>query len=283
VWRLRRHVISPDVRSYAEQLSRDGFLVVPDFLPADQFERVKAEFDASRETQSGGREHKRINGLVLENRNLSAEAGLFPAVRRYVEENAVVYKIVSSVLKSKIKYTAPVYAEIWRCPDPLAVNEDLENVLHADVHYPTVKLWLYMNEVDETNAAFVYAPGSHKLTFARLRHEYDLSVRQALIKSGRLEEIPHELLDRGRNCISSRYAAAMKLIENPVCGAPNTLVIANNLGFHKRGRFTTTRERATLAMSFRYVASLHHRIYPALYATPRYRNEYEPGRLPVLS
>lgn len=277
-WGLRTKQVSPDVQTYLVRMERDGIVVIPDFLPEEAFASVKADFDRSRdEANRLGYTHNHLNGLLQETRNLSAEPDRFPAVRVHLEENPIVYRIVSATLRCRIKYTAPVYAEIWRCPDPASQNMDLENVLHADVHYPTVKLWLYMNEIDGANAAFTYARGSQKFTFYRMMHEYDLSVREALMKRGRAT--PH-LLDRGRNRIADHYLAKMKVAEGQICGKPNTLVISNNFGFHKRGVFSRTVERATLGMSFRYVESLHHFIYPRFNSTARSANQYEPGQVP---
>jgi hypothetical protein len=50
---------------------------------------------------------------------------------------------------------------------------------HADVNYPTVKVFWYLNDVDESNAAYIYAKGSHKMSLKRLLFEYKLSVRYA--------------------------------------------------------------------------------------------------------
>ncbi len=272
----------PDVAYYVDVLDRDGVVVIPDFLSPAEFAAVKEEFEGSRTRKHESRYTRtHIKSLVWESLNLSAHAYQFPAIRAYVEENPVIYKLASAVLRRKIKYTAPVYAEIWTCPDPSAPNVDIENVLHADVHYPTVKLWLYMDDIDERNGAYIYARGSHRLTLARVMHEYEISIREAMMERGRAGEIPAHLVDRGRNRISDKCWAKMKIAESQICGKANTLVFSNNFGFHKRGVFLTNQERLALSMSFRYVDSLHHRVYPSLWTTPIPGNEYVPGRVPL--
>ena len=280
LWVASPRPVDSDVKYYADLLDRDGIVAIPDFLPPAEFAAVKEEFEWSRAQEHKSR-CKPVNNLVSETYNLSAHAGEFPAIRAYVEENPVIYKLASAVLRCKVKYTAPVYAEIWRCPDPNAPNTDIENVLHADVHYPTVKLWLYMDDIDEGCGAYIYAFGSHRLTLARVRHEYEMSVRDAMMRRGRVWEIPTHLLDRGRIRVSDECLVKMKIIETQICGKANTLVFSNNSGFHKRGVFASSRGRAALSMSYRYVESLHHRIYPWLWTTPRPGNAYIPGRVPV--
>src|SRR4029078_7928011 len=53
------------------------------------------------------------------------------------------------------------------------------NLLHAHVHYPTAKAWLYLNDIDERNGALVYGKGTQRMTPARLRYEYEASIRVA--------------------------------------------------------------------------------------------------------
>ena len=61
-------------------------------------------------------------------------------------------------------------------------EQHVEALLHADTHYPTVKAWLFLTDIDENNGAFVYSKGSHKLSFARVRHEYEISVNTARMR-----------------------------------------------------------------------------------------------------
>ncbi len=263
VWMLRRWSVTEDVRCYVDELMRGGVVVIPNFLTAEQFEAVKSEFDRSRDKEKVSRYNRRlVNGLVSETFNFSKAPGEFPCIKRYVHENPVIYELASAVLKRRIKYPAAVIGEIYRNEDPGEPNVDVENVLHADVHYPTVKAWLYMSHVDERNGAYTYAYGSHKLNWPRIMHEYDMSVRQALMRKGRLDDVEEELIDRGRNRIADEHFRNMNVVEKQLCGGPNTLVVSNNFGFHRRGTLTTTREREALTMSFRYVETLYHAVYP---------------------
>lgn len=116
-------------------------------------------------------------------------------------------------------------------------------------------MFFYLNKVDETNGAFVYAKGSHKLTIARLVHEYELSVREAKLAKGL--PIPECLWERRvnevRNVIKPENWSRMKISETQMCVEPNTLVIANNMGFHRRGAFTSSEPRKALLINYRNV------------------------------
>jgi hypothetical protein len=279
-WRLTPRRVSADVRPYVEQLDRDGIAVIPNFLPPEQFAEVKQDFERSLGPAYQKRyERKLIDGLVLDRANLSRAPSDFPAIKRYVEENPTIYGMVSGVLRCRTKYTTPVWTEIFHCPDPSAPNVDTQNVLHADVHYPTVKLWLYIDDVDESNAAYFYARGSHRMTLARLLHEYDMSVRETLMDKGRSGAIPADLIDRGRNRVKDVHRSRMGIRETQYCAKANTLVMSNNCGFHKRGVFSTTHRRAALLMSFRHVDSWQYKIYPVFGLLDRPKSAT--GRVPA--
>ncbi len=106
---------------------------------------------------------------------------------------------------------------------------DPQKNLHADTFHPTMKFWLYLDDVDDHNGPFNYIPGSNRLSYHRLKWEYRTS-QQA-------HKNPDPLAARG----SFRFSAA----DREVIGlAPphafkvkkNTLLIANTFGVHGRGQ-----------------------------------------------
>jgi hypothetical protein len=133
------------------------------------------------------------------------------------------------------------------------IDNDIENILHADLHVPTVKMFFYLSKTDEKNGAFVYAKGSHKLTLARLLHEYELSIREAKLKQGK--KVSDSLLARRaaqvRNIIKPANLRRMKIVETQICVPPNTLVVANNMGFHRLGEFHGDESRRALLINYR--------------------------------
>lgn len=95
---------------------------------------------------------------------------------------------------------------------------DGETELHIDTFFDTHKIWLYLDDVDPSNAPFVYVPGSHLLDRVRLRYEY-LESTTSNRRSRRVGE--DEVRQRGleRRTISCRR---------------NTLLVANTFGYHCR-------------------------------------------------
>ena len=127
--------------------------------------------------------------------------------------------------------------------------------MEAHVHYPTCKAWLYLNDIDERNGAFIFCKGSQKMTPARLAYEYEASIRVA---RNRHTSSNNGLLRKP----TQRQISAMKLRETSMCGKANTLLIANTQGFHRMGEFSDERPREKIYICFRDVESAQNRRTP---------------------
>jgi hypothetical protein len=256
-WRLRKSPVAPEIREYVEILNRDGVLIIPDFLSTLKFSLIREEFHRLQshlvfkpfKDVPRGKIH--VARFPLKDHDES-----FPYIKEYLEANSLILQLVPAVIKRPVTSGPEVLINVYRKADDAAPENDVETILHADLHIPTVKAFYFLNDIDESNGAFVYVKGSHKFTIDRLRHEYDISVRTAKLKRGD-DDIPeHLLVTRGphkRNIISESSLRKMNAVETSICGKANTLVIANNMGFHRRGEFTSDQPRATILLNFRHL------------------------------
>jgi hypothetical protein len=158
---------------------------------------------------------------------------------------------VSYVTRRPVSYLPEVVVQSLTLPRDRRDDRDRECVLHADRHYPTVKVFLYLNENVVENGAFVFSPGSHRMTRTRLRHEYEMSVREALWRRGRKGDIPSSLVERNRNAPGPEIRSAFP--ERSMTGRKNTLVIVNVGGLHRRGVMQPGTNRRAIRMIFHYV------------------------------
>jgi len=98
--------------------------------------------------------------------------------------------------------------------------------LHADTFHPTMKAWLYLDDVTEANGPFAYVPGSNRLTWRRL-------AGNTPERAGR--DLPDRYSRRGSLRLTETDRQALGLPEPRHFAVPaNTLVIANTFGFHAR-------------------------------------------------
>lgn len=251
---LRRGYVSRDLESQIRTIERDGFLLLPDFLEPERFEAVVNEFEAAN---SGVplEPYQGVENAKLYRRQLRVAdtPELFPVIRTTFQRNAKLDGIVSGIIRRPITAPPEVLLDTYACLNRNGVDNDIENILHADLHVPTIKMFFYLSKTDESNGAFIYAKGSQKLTVARLRHEYEMSVRQAKLSRG-LAVAPELLETRGslvRNVIDPEHRRRMKIEESQLCVEANTLVIVNNMGFHRRGQFNSDRPRKALLINYR--------------------------------
>jgi hypothetical protein len=200
---------------------RDGFVVRPEFLPAEQFAalavQVKAYRGPLREISEGDTIMRKI---ALDRRALS-ELPALGAVLRSREWHGL------------IRYAGSRDAEpvVWvqsilrhACAGPV----DPQTLLHADTFHPTVKAWLFLTDVAEDAGPFTYVPGSHRLTTERLAWERRMSL------SARAS--PNAEDRQGSFRIDPAELSLLGLPQPRAFAVPaNTLIVADTFGFHARG------------------------------------------------
>ena len=215
--RLAR-LVSPDDRA---AFDRDGFVLKRDVLPASDFAELRRQvFDRrapAREMLQGDTITRRI---ALDPRALVA----MPAVARLLgsAEWRGLMRYVGSYDSEPIAYVQTILSQVNdREPDP-------QTALHADTFHPTVKAWLFLTDVAEDEGPFVYVPGSHRMTPARLEWERQRSI----VAATQLDR----LSARGSLRVEAEELGALGLPEPKAFAVPaNTLVVADTSGFHARG------------------------------------------------
>lgn len=252
-WRLRSKRVTAGNEEYVSSLDRNGILVINNFLADTEFDLVKKEYsNAIRESTL--RPYKEIDAANLHRIQIPvSHSERFRSIEKHFQNNSVLDDIAGAVVHRKIVKRPEVFLDFYKKVRSSGVENDIENILHADLHAPTVKMFFYLDRVDENNGAFVYAKGSHRLTLQRLRHEYEMSIREARLRNGK--RVESELLERRgsevRNVISPKMLEKMRVSETHLCVGPNTLLVANNMGFHRRGEFLLGTERKSILINYR--------------------------------
>jgi len=220
-WRRRArlaHMISAEDRA---TFDRDGFVARHEFLPREQFERLRAQVFShaapAREMMQGDTITRRIAvdpefiAAVPEIKSLLANPD-WRGLNRYV----------GSFDQEPLTYIQTILSHIRNAkPDP-------QTDLHIDTFHPTVKAFYFLTDVAEDEGPFVYVPGSHRLTERRLKWEYEQSIGAAKSRD--------TLASRGSLRATDAEVAAMGFGKPRAFAVPaNTLVVADTVGFHARG------------------------------------------------
>lgn len=199
---------------------RDGFVLKRDFLPPDSFA-------ALREQALGwaGPAREMVQGDTITRRYAVDPEMLraVPAVRRFAQDPRwrALARYVASFDIEPLLYIQSILSHRRDAPG------DPQTALHADTFHPTMKAWLFLEDVGAEDGPLTYVPGSHRLTAERLAWERRRSL------GVRAED----------DYLSARGSFRIEEADLPGLGLPppiafavpaNTLVIADTFGFHAR-------------------------------------------------
>jgi hypothetical protein len=240
---------------YTRALDRDGIVVIPDYLSTERYQRLRAAFtryaDSSLVRDIGDENDShlvyRTGPVVSEHPGDAAEQmatilASDPLILGLAEY--VIHRRIHGPLK--VVYQDLVYGE---SPD----DNDREQLLHTDKYFSCAKAIYFVDAVTSESSPFVYCPGSHRLTVERLRWEHAMSTREALLRSERVDEFDRFErvgFDRSRNTVGPDSRSRLALVERPITCGPNTLVVVNNRGFHRRGSLAPGERRRSLWVNF---------------------------------
>ena len=235
----RRACLAPLVPADLRQaFDRDGYVVVPDFLPADEFEALRQEATgvaatAARKIQEGD---TKTELSLLDDEALGAAPRLKALVRgrRFLG--------LCNYVGARLKHPFCQVQVLER--DFTANQSDPQKSVHIDTFHPTLKGWFFLDDVGADQGPFHYVPGSHRLTRRRLAWEHAQSLKARLS--------PDEHVSAGSFRAAPEDLAAMGLPQPvPVTVKANTLVLADTVGFHRRGEAQDSRPRRAIYIFMR--------------------------------
>ena len=216
----RRARIAPAVPAdLRAAFDRDGFVMVPDFLPPADFARLQADlldsrFDA-REHQQGDTITRRIAVTPVQLRR-------FPALDALIADprwNAIM-NYVGATRAAPLYYIQTIVGGVdASLPDP-------QVHLHSDTFHPSMKAWLFLTDVADDGRPLTYVAGSHRLTPERAAWERN--------KVDRID-IADRLSQRGSLRVETEELEGLGLPQPTRFAVPaNTLVAIDTSGFHAR-------------------------------------------------
>ncbi len=241
------------LEGHLEALDRDGYVAINGFLPDAQHKGLVEETDravdaAEREAPvkenleqgfgakrpfNGG--FDRYDGGTL-NRFIDIDPQKMPNVAAFTRNkdlSALTRSIVGlphQARKTNIYFVLHGKEE---------ANPDLQKEMHRDTFFSAMKFWYFPKPVEEADGPFVYVPGSHKLDAKRLAWEQE-NANEAIAT--------HAQPNIGGSFrVREEDLAGLGLPAPVAVTCPgNTLVIANVLGFHRRGHAEAGRKRLSL-------------------------------------
>ena len=216
-----RNFVPADQR---EAFLRDGYLKIEGYLGAEEFRILNDEVRSMR-----GEVRECIQGDTLTHRLLLNDQVLkrYPFCRGMLGQRAF-----SRLMKyTASRNTTPIYyvQSIKSNMRPGVV--DPQRTFHSDTFHPTMKAWLFLDDVSDRNGPLTYVAGSQRLSWQRIKWEYRNSVAGS--------DLQNPYASRGSLRITESEIAGLGLPAPTAFRVPaNTLIIANTHGFHRRGEAT---------------------------------------------
>lgn len=242
LYRFRLLLLSPLVPAEdRRQFLQHGYIVKKDFLPAEQFSALLKEVEGYqgpiREVIEGDTETQRL--FLTE----PTRQGL-PECEKLVHNPVLDRLLRYAGSKNRPPF---FYVENTKQHARESVESDPQKDCHMDTFHPCVKAWLYLDEVSDRNGPYVYVPGSHRLSWKRLKWEYKESLAACADKRhGGPRYWDGACRVSERDLVAMDYPKPLRMHV-----PPNTLVLANVRGFHCRGDATENSTRLTIWMQAR--------------------------------
>ena len=227
------------------ELEEEGIVRINNFMPVE-------EFNALKQILANQEEEKNFNfSQNYKKTNVSWTHG---RIYKHYDKTKKAYEILNKNFLNYLPYVETVlkltisndikfnYEKLYLPKDKIDIN-DPNAYLHHDKFFPCIKFFISIKDcLTENDSPFFYMKKSHKLNINRLKNEYINSIwnyKRKKISNYNADNPPVRKLD---------YINHLKI--EPILCKENTLIITNNMGWHKRGRLSPGHSRKLIRILF---------------------------------
>jgi hypothetical protein len=270
VWQLRPTNTPPHLTEHLAVLERDGFIKIENFLAPEAMREIDAEMEAIERLPNESFRHSKFGPNYASRFFMVSRRTEYSAFAKHLRDNELIYDLARAVARRPRSYKPHINLQWVYKPDPDAPHQDFEynSYLHVDRHYPFLKAFFYLRDVDIDCAPYTFVRGSHRFTSERLRFEYKLGVGQSQARARKKTASvdPEQQKDRDRvmEHLARELHLRSGLEEVPITGKKNTLIISNNRGLHRRWEMTGKGPRVTANLDYKFFESPAQPLYPLL-------------------
>ena len=244
-WFMLRPKMPKELRA---QFHRDGYVTIENYLSEEDFNALRKDVanckGIGREMTQGDTYTQRI---LLDDDALTDA----PHLKNFITDKGYTNLLSYGAAKN---YPALIYLHRIR-NGVVSGGADPQKNLHSDTFHPNMKAWYYLDDVPLEKGPFNFVPGSHRLTWKRLKWEYKKSLISAKVHDGYSEKGSLRALDSDLAEMGLPSAKALTV-------KANTLVLGNPHGFHCRGQADTGSTRYEI---WAYGRHNPFNIWPGLY------------------
>lgn len=232
-------------------LKKNGYLIINNFYSKEEFIKFKSAITylnkkkLFRDLKGGTISEKLANISVLKNENKKIYNQILPLIK---SKNLNI--IAEHIIKRNVDFISdPGFRESCLFDDK--DKDDMDSEFHSDKHFPSCKMFLYLNDHKKENGAFTYMPGSHRLSFKKIKFEYFYSIFDS---TNIFDKYMNQLgfIRKNNRVTLKNHILKKNYGKFKICSAKkNSLLIFNNMGLHKRGKILIrNKKRQILGFSF---------------------------------
>ncbi len=268
-WRARLARVTPRVATAYHAIARDGIVVIPNFLAPSVFSQLQQEVAQANDHAFKERVKVTPYGVNFASRELLLTdwAVDFPVIVNHLRDSPFLLELASAVSRRRQTFKPHVILQEVHKPSPENVHTDLDynQYLHVDKHFAFIKAFYYVNDVSVDDGPYSYARGSHVVDLERLRYEYAYSLAYTRIRKDGYARTPDQLAINREFCnLAEAYVRRRGLRVEPIAAKANTMIVSNNIGFHRRAELRSMVSRVTLNLDYKYLESPAQVLYPLL-------------------
>ena len=226
------------------ECGQHGIAVRQSFIDLEGVARIR-EFINKNQTKAVSHFEDFSELVITNTKGIANSDSSFQKIAYYILNDCGIKRIGEEL--SGLDFKIYPFVSILHCKSLTELSRQLDgqDTPHFDVFYPSFKLFVYLNEVDEKNGAFRYLIGSQKFSFSNAINIYRDSINY-YFKGGKRQLYPIDAsLSLRKNNFQWKSAN----------GNPGDAIFFNVQGIHRRGAFCKDqfRERLVLLVDFRQV------------------------------
>lgn len=237
---IRTAILFPKLTDEQKILRKDGIIFIKNFLPKDDFESIKNEFENSKNFD--GVDSRIEEGDSIWSRrkfNRSQYANLI-GTKKFLSNSRLLNLIYAG--EARIVPITAVWFDTVSYPEKKTEGKHqtaTPELLHSDIFYPSHKVFYFIYDVKDEDGPLNFSPGSHHFSVRRLWYEYKKSIELAKTGGDYLQ-------------VNDDEKPFLQLKNIKAIVPENTLVVMNGCAFHRRGDAIVGTKRSVVFTQFRY-------------------------------
>jgi hypothetical protein len=240
IYSIRSMLLYPKLTKDQKILREDGIIFIKNFLPNDEFESLKKEYENAEKFGGTFSEIKDGDSVWSRRKFSSTQLENLSNTKKFLADPRLIDLICSGEAR-KVPITA-AWFDTMSYPEKMirGKHESAQaELMHMDIFFNSHKVFYLMYDVKEEDGPLVFCPGTHHLSFKRLRYEYKKSIEQV-----NLGKDSFQADEKNESILGLKNIKAI---------APaNTLVVMNGRAFHRRGDAKVGTKRSIIFTQFRY-------------------------------